>query len=680
MGSCTSKNNGDYKGEYPDFTLNVISKISGDPEKCLFDFQYNDSEEHTDKISSWKAVVKTNCFLHAMQSEVVAQGEEEKKAAAVHDRMLAFTFSQGKYWIFNGKENEKTHSWETLKDKAWVILNNIKNNKQSLLVKKDKYKLKNGDIVRFGRVVFRTTIVQKNSKYSSKVPAWEEHYEIVDKPWNSTRGPVDWESTKTVLPFADQGNAKDGQGSIGKSNFKKKSDSVSDSNSDDSQVVGSEEENQDGEIVWRIWYGAEDDVEVDPLIEPCKCSGSVRFVHLSCAKSWINEELTQDINEHVKSYCWERISCEMWHAPFKDVVYKNNKMIKLFEKEQISNDTYLVFESIYPDRIKIYFGLLVDKENSTKTFELGRSRNCQIKLNLDSISRNHAEIIYDKGEFYIKDAGSTFGTLVLLQQPLVFNKKGKDEVAIQSGPTLIEIKNGGKKKIEHTYTSKDGVQKKCAVYNEFKHKIPTQMRNFIDRNTTNLEVIRLDNSNKPMSVKNIPKESLDFDKKQQFLSNNNIVFKKNSEEAKTDNSSKLKRSQKNTSTFASNQNIGNPGTLRYPQQEQSNYQVDGRNNRHPPNFDSSQSPSVSPQRRARASEGSMSSEDNPQKLIRVLSNNSEEEKSIGVHKKNVTMGISPKVNPDWMDNSDYQAVEDNWNGNRRSENNEHETVPAQKGY
>jgi len=33
-----------------------------------------------------------------------------------------------------------------------------------------------------------------------------------------------------------------------------------------------------------------------------------------------------------------------------------------------------------------------------------------------------------------------------------------------------------------------------------------------------------------------------------------------------------------------------------------------------------------------------------------------------------------------MDNSDYQAVEDNWNGNRRSENNEHETVPAQKGY
>jgi hypothetical protein len=48
----------------------------------------------------------------------------------------------------------------------------------------------------------------------------------------------------------------------------------------------------------------------------------------------------------------------------------------------------------------------------------------------------------------------------LLQQPIVFTKKKKEEVAIQSGPTLIEIKHGSKKKIEHSYISKDGIQKK----------------------------------------------------------------------------------------------------------------------------------------------------------------------------------------------------------------------------
>jgi hypothetical protein len=60
MGSCTSTSAGEYTGDYPNFTLNVISKISGDPEKCLFDYQYNNSDEHKDKISSCEAVVKTN--------------------------------------------------------------------------------------------------------------------------------------------------------------------------------------------------------------------------------------------------------------------------------------------------------------------------------------------------------------------------------------------------------------------------------------------------------------------------------------------------------------------------------------------------------------------------------------------------------------------------------------------
>lgn len=60
MGSCTSITTGEYKGEYPNFCLNVISKISGDPEKCLFDYQYNNSSEHKEKISACEAQVKTN--------------------------------------------------------------------------------------------------------------------------------------------------------------------------------------------------------------------------------------------------------------------------------------------------------------------------------------------------------------------------------------------------------------------------------------------------------------------------------------------------------------------------------------------------------------------------------------------------------------------------------------------
>lgn len=134
---------------------------------------------------------------------------------------------------------------------------------------------------------------------------------------------------------------------------------------------------------------------------------------------------------------------------------------------------------------------------------------------------------------------------MLLRNPIVFNKKRKDEVAIQSGPTLIEIKHGGTKKIEHTYTSKDGTQKKCAVYSEFKHKIPTKMRHFIDKHSDVLEVIRIDQYKKPMSQKHLGKNELDFEKYDRFASNNNIVSKKDSEEFKqtTFESSKKKISE-----------------------------------------------------------------------------------------------------------------------------------------
>ena len=248
-----------------------------------------------------------------MQSEVTANDHEEKKTAAIHDRMLAFTFTQGKYWVFNGKETSHELTWENLKNKAWIVLNNVANNKQSLFLNKEKYRLKTGDVVRFGRVVFKVTIVKKGSTLKGDIPECEEDYEIVDKSRLPTKQAVQWESTKTVMATLDKPELSrrrfKGKVKVNDENTRRQVDSFSSGNNSGNDKEDSS--NQDGETVCRICYGKEDEPIEDPLIAPCKCSGSVKFVHLSCAKAWINEELTQDVNEHVKSYCWERISCEM---------------------------------------------------------------------------------------------------------------------------------------------------------------------------------------------------------------------------------------------------------------------------------------------------------------------------------------------------------------------------------
>lgn len=42
-----------------------------------------------------------------------------------------------------------------------------------------------------------------------------------------------------------------------------------------------------GESVCRICL-SEDSEQDNPMISPCKCSGTMKFIHLECLKEWLN--------------------------------------------------------------------------------------------------------------------------------------------------------------------------------------------------------------------------------------------------------------------------------------------------------------------------------------------------------------------------------------------------------
>lgn len=169
------------------------------------------------------------------------------------------------------------------------------------------------------------------------------------------------------------------------------------------------------------------------------------------------------------------------------MIIKNNRHIKLFEKEKLDEDVSLTLDLVYPDDIKMLYCLKISKYEDYKKFRIGRSQNCDIKLNQETISRLHAKINYEDDEFYIKDLDSTYGTMVLLKEPLKFSNSKRNETCLVNGSTLIEIKFGGAKEVEKVYL-KDGEEKRCVVYSDFKNKIPINMRNFIDKNLKNVTV------------------------------------------------------------------------------------------------------------------------------------------------------------------------------------------------
>lgn len=55
----------------------------------------------------------------------------------------------------------------------------------------------------------------------------------------------------------------------------------------------------------------EDDDEENPLIAPCKCTGSMGLIHLSCLKTWFAGKRVMKAMEYVTTYFWKHLECEL---------------------------------------------------------------------------------------------------------------------------------------------------------------------------------------------------------------------------------------------------------------------------------------------------------------------------------------------------------------------------------
>jgi E3 ubiquitin-protein ligase DOA10 len=95
----------------------------------------------------------------------------------------------------------------------------------------------------------------------------------------------------------------------------------------------------------------EEDLEKNPFISPCKCSGSMGLVHVSCIRMWIDSKRETRSTDSTDSYQWTIIRCEMCHFPFPMYHQLNlKKSFKLFNYEDPPANceySYIIFETVY---------------------------------------------------------------------------------------------------------------------------------------------------------------------------------------------------------------------------------------------------------------------------------------------------------------------------------------------
>ena len=251
-----------------------------------------------------------------------------------------------------------------------------------------KYKINQGDIIRIGRITTRIKNICFNGSSSNNKQTIENEKNLIEvqEPKNKSIS-----SSATSNSNANISNSK--------KSLKKQISKVKNK-------------------ICRICY-MEEENEENPLVQPCICSGSMKYIHFNCLKHWINTRSFDKVesNELCSIYIIKPVECELCKTKFPDFIRHNGKLFSLLDS-QYEYKNYLTLESLTLDKHKNKFLYVISLENNKK-IKLGRGHDSDILLSDISVSRIHCIISTENKNVFIEDNNSKFGTLILIQSPSI---------------------------------------------------------------------------------------------------------------------------------------------------------------------------------------------------------------------------------------------------------------------
>ena len=370
------------------------------------------------------------------KSEVINNDEDIEKLMKIdvfrNELDTYFEFERNKYGV---DENDNIVTPNT----SWFVL------KPSMTDDKmNKYKLSQGEIVKLGRITMRVRdiIFEGKNKYNLNENS------ILNNSIDSKNNNInEMQTLKT------EGNGIHSILSIkAKTKIRNKKFNFDklDTNIDKKEkinIIKKSELKKNSSLfskieklnkICRICYIQEEDEINNPLVQPCNCDGSMKYIHLQCLSHWIQTHSCEKLetNNKCSIYLIKPIECELCKTRFPDFIkYKN----KIFPLINFSNEfkSYLTFESLTFDKYHNKFIYVVSLENPRK-ITIGKNHGCEIVLSDRSIENLHCFMVVRNNQVYLEDNDSKFGTLVLVQTKRI--KLYQDiPLYLQIGRSFLEI-------------------------------------------------------------------------------------------------------------------------------------------------------------------------------------------------------------------------------------------------
>ena len=392
------------------------------------------------------------------------------------------------------KEDSKYYYKPNLKESYYInfdINNNKDNEYSSFLIykgnnippNKNRYKIKEGDVLKLGREwlfvkeIHISNITKKKLKlkFKDKINGISKkifyNHSLTNKELNIQDDINIIEYNDTEEDKDDDINNKFATENDYKRNVKeitlkegKKIDVILKDNESSEKNSNSKVNNLKNKKVkiCRICYIEEYDKINNPLIKPCKCSGSMKYIHYDCLLHWIRTKIidkTQKYydNDYSSIFNLELVECELCKTRLPDYIRHKNEIYSLlnldkdFDEEKIlinknekvnkkrkeSKSNYIIFDTVSPSKTDNRYRYLV-KFDKNNILRIGRGLEMQLILNDISVSRNHCQLkIDDNGNIILEDHNSKFGSLVLIQDKIEI-LKGQN-LYIQVGTNYLTL-------------------------------------------------------------------------------------------------------------------------------------------------------------------------------------------------------------------------------------------------
>jgi hypothetical protein len=175
-------------------------------------------------------------------------------------------------------------------------------------------------------------------------------------------------------------------------------------------------------IYCRLCYQEESTI-LDPLLCPCKCKGSMRYIHYSCLKKSIMQKIQIRNEKYFDIYFFKSYNCEICLETYPKYIKYKSYIYNLVEVDLSKYTDYIQASIIYytdnnnngnndKDKKQLsYLGYIIFNIEEKNEMKVGRNQSNEIVLKDISISRFHCVLKRENNLLKIKDSKSKFGTL-----------------------------------------------------------------------------------------------------------------------------------------------------------------------------------------------------------------------------------------------------------------------------